>query len=201
MVRRRIAFLAIVAVAIGACGGPNVSTVPSGPATSATASLPASSELPSAAVSPTPSAAPGDSAFTCSLPVTLAGNAAGATQAHLSTILIGRHSTYDRIVFVYSGTIYPSLRVEKVSPPFTRDPSGLPMTVTGSSFVRIRLEGVRVGYSGRTNFVVSHPELIQLLRQGDFEAIQTWIAGLSKPGCVHVFRLSSPPRLVVDIAH
>lgn len=199
MVRRWIAFLTILAVTIGACGGPGVSTVPSGPATSVTASLPASPELPTAAASPTPAA--GGAAFTCSLPVSLAGTAAGANQAHPSAVLIGRHTTYDRIVFQYSGTVYPSLLVETVSPPFTRDPSGLPMTVTGTAFVRIRLEGVHVGYSGRTNFVVSHPELIQLSRQGDFEAIQTWIAGLAKPGCVHVFRLSSPQRLVVDIAH
>jgi hypothetical protein len=133
--------------------------------------------------------------------VNLAGTAAGATQAHLSAVLIGTHSTYDRIVFQYSGTLFPSLLVETASLPFTRDPSGLPMTVTGTSFVRIRLQGVRVGYSGRTNFVVSHPELMQLSRQGDFEAIQTWIAGLVKPGCVKVFGLSSPQRLVVDIAH
>jgi hypothetical protein len=133
--------------------------------------------------------------------VSLAGTAAGANQAHPSVILIGRHTDYDRIVFEYTGTVTPSLRIETVRPPFTRDPSNLPMTVAGSSFVRIRLEGVRVGYSGRTNFLLSFPELTQLSRQGDFEGIQTWIAGLAKPGCVHVFTLRSPARLVVDFQH
>jgi hypothetical protein len=135
------------------------------------------------------------------MPVTLPGTAAGANQAVPTAVRIGRHTDYDRIVFEYSGTLVPSLEITSVKPPFTHDPSDLPMTVAGSSFLRIRLEGVKSGVAGRTSFLVQFPTLTQVARQGDFEAIQSWIAGLTKPGCVHVSVLAAPARIVIDIQH
>jgi hypothetical protein len=198
MIRRLVACLTIVAIALAACGGPAATAGPS--RTAAVSSSPAQSEAPA---TPAPTAVPSvaTSSYTCSFPVTLPGTAAGPSQAVPTAVRIGKHTDYDRIVFEYSGTVLPALEISAVNPPFTHDPSGLSMTVAGSSFVRIRLEGVKSGVAGRTSFLVQFPALSQLARQGDFEAIQSWIAGLTKPGCVHVSVLTAPARIVIDFQH
>jgi hypothetical protein len=198
MIGRRAACLVIVVLAVGACGGPAASPSPS--ATAVVTSTPSPTVAP-ATIEPTvvPSVATGS--YTCSFPVTLPGTAAGPSQAVPTAVRIGKHGDYDRIVFEYSGTVLPALEISAVSPPFTHDPSGLSMTVAGSSFVRIRLEGVKSGVAMRTSFVVNFPTLTQVRNQGDFEAVQSWIAGLTKPGCVHVSVLAAPARIVIDLQH
>ncbi len=116
-------------------------------------------------------------------------------------VRVGQHPDYDRIVFEYGGATLPGLRIEQVSPPFTLDPSGLPLTVNGASFVRLRLEPVAQAYTGPTSFAVGYPFLKDLERQSDFEGIQAWIAGFGAPVCVRVFTLGSPTRLVIDVQH
>ena len=199
MIGRRAACLVIVVLAVGACGGPAAAS-PSPSATAAATSAPSPSV---AASTPEPTAVSSAAAgsYTCSFPVTLAGTAAGPSQAVPTAVRIGKHGDYDRIVFEYSGTVLPALEISAVTPPFTHDPSGLPLTVAGTSFLRIRLEGVKSGVSLRTNYLVSFPALTQVKEQGDFEAIQSWITGLTRPGCVHVSVLSAPARIVIDLQH
>lgn len=199
MVGRLVTCLVLSALAVGACGGPAASVVPS-PTAPAT-SVPSQSVAPAPTATPTAVPSAASSLYTCSLPVILPGTAAGAVQAVPTAVRIGKHTDYDRIVFEYSRTVVPSLEISSVKPPFTRDPSNLSMTVAGSSFLRIRLEGVKSGVAGRTNFLVQFPTLTQVSRQGDFEAIQSWIAGLTKAGCVHVSVLAGPARIVIDIQH
>ena len=197
MRRRFGAFVALGLLVVAACGGPSPTASP--PVPTPSASLTPTPPGPS----PSPSAAPASPAtgFECSFPVTVAGTAAGSVQAVPTAVRIGGHTGYDRIVFEYSGRVRPKLEITAVSPPFLRDPSGLRMTVAGSSFLRIRLDGVRSGGAGRLSFLVKLPELRQLSRQGDFEAVQSWIAGLVKPGCVRIQELSSPTRVVIDLQH
>ena len=93
----------------------------------------------------------------------------------------------------------PAVRIERVQPPFTHDPSGLPLRVKGDSFVRIRLDGVAQTYAGAVDFVLAGPEVIEMAREGDYEGVQSWIVGLHGPACVRVSELRSPARLVIDI--
>jgi hypothetical protein len=199
MVGRLMTCLVLAALAVTACGGPAATVAPSAspPATSA----PSQSAAPVATVTPTAVPSAASSGYTCALPITQPGTAAGAVQAVPTAVRIGKHAGYDRIVFEYSGTVLPALEISSVKPPFLRDPSNLSMTVAGSSFLRIRLEGVKSGVAGRTSFLVQLPALTQLARQGDFEAVQSWIAGLTKAGCVHVSVLAAPARIVIDIQH
>ncbi len=212
MSHRWIAGLAAIVLLLGACAGPSTSASPANASPSLSplpsqAPSPVASQLPSVVPSAPPSVGPTSAPeptdalgpFTCALPVTLAGTASGEVQAQPTAVRVGTHPGYDRIVFEFGTSTSPALRIEAAKPPFTHDPSNLPMTVAGSSFVRIRLDGVQVGYTGKTDFAAAYPELVQLSEQGDFEAIQSWIAGLAKPGCVRVFTLSSPQRIVVDI--
>lgn len=202
------AAIVIIAVAAGAiwvsrpgAGGVGQSPTPTGsppgsPSPTATGSPSAS---PTASASPEPTDALGP--FTCDLPVNRPGTAAGATQADPSAVRVGTHDGYDRIVFEYRGAVLPTLTIETAAPPFRHDPSDLPMTVSGSAFLRIKLDGVAMGYSGTTDFAPGYPALVELARQGDFEGVQSWIAGLTKTSCVRVLQLTGPARLVIDIQH
>ena len=162
--------------------------------------------------SPTPSAQASDAqgSFSCSLPLNRAGNASGAYQATLGNIRISKAADYDRIVFEYGGTITPTVTVESVSPPFTQDPSGQPLTLAGSAFLRLKFEGTApmsgVGFDGPALGSPIDPGagyaiLSELAQQGDYEGVQTWLVGLSQPTCVRVTLLTSPTRLVVDLQH
>ena len=201
---------------LGACASP-VSTAPtsgapgssgstSGPTpasanpTGAGPSSPVASASASAAATPVASAGSSLTGFACGLPVTVAGTASGPNQARPTTVRLGTHAGYDRIVFEYLGTTMPAVLIERVQAPFTHDPSGLPLRVKGDSFVRIRLEGVQPTYTGAVDFVLAGPEIIEMVRQGDYEAVQSWIVGLHGAGCVRTFELMSPARLVIDIA-
>ncbi len=92
-----------------------------------------------------------------------------------------------KLAFV-SGT--PAFRVEPVaSPHFTRDPSGRPVDLAGTSGVKVVLTGFRgdvTNYSGQTSLMSSGPVLLQASELGDFEGVVTIGAGTSKPACANV---------------
>jgi len=128
--------------------------------------------------------------------------------AHLTDVRVGRHSGFDRVVFEFGGPGVPALALERVSPPFEKDPSGLPLRVPGTSFVRVQLvdasgEGYATvdgtpTYTGPATFKPRYPRLTSLVRAGDYEGYVTWIAGLTGRTCVRVLALSGPARLVID---
>jgi hypothetical protein len=152
-------------------------------------------------------------AFICSYPYAVDGN---AERAQITDVRVGAHEGYDRIVFEFEKGI-PAMDVTVGTPPFTKDPSGLPLPVDGERFLVFTLRGGtgitpdgRLTYDGPTDFtpgfVPDHPPLVQLVQAGDFEAQSVWVAGLTtpvgltEPGCMRVFALSDPDRLVIDLA-
>jgi len=159
----------------------------------------------SGAASPSSSAA-GESLapFVCTLPI----HAAATTpRAQITDLTLGAHDSYDRIVFDFAAGI-PEYTVEKAVPPLTQDPSGLPMQVQGSSFLRIVLHGGTVqlpaggqSYGGATSFTPHFAKLSDLQSAGDFEAVASWYAGMSGDACVRVFTVSAPNRLVIALQH
>ncbi len=71
---------------------------------------------------------------------------------------------------------------------FSRDPSGLPVTLAGSAGARIALSGFR---GDRPNFTgqlmgSGGPVLLQVQGIGDFEGVVSWAVGLSRPACASV---------------
>ena len=111
---------------------------------------------------------------------------------------VGLHPGYDRLVFEYAGGLRPQFTINPVVPPFTRDPSGLPLTVQGTQFARIRLDGIVVGYKGATSLKPGGPFIVDVERQGEYEGQQSWIVGLTAGACPRVFGLAGPSRWVVD---
>lgn len=160
---------------------------------------------PSASASPLPTVEPsGEAGFACDLPVDGSGS---VTHTNITDVRAGTHDGYDRIVFQFRGGI-PQYSIETATPPFIADPSGQPLTVQGSAFLRITLRGATrmtdagdSSYNGPRNFALTFPVLVNLVEGGDFEAVSTWYAGLSRAACLRVSTLTAPDRLVVDVQH
>jgi len=147
---------------------------------------------PSASAEPTDALGPYVCGTTISLP------AVGTGQAATTDVRTGLHPGYDRLVFEYAGGRRPQLTITVVAPPFSLDPSGLPLTVQGTQFVRIRLDGIVVGYTGATSFKPGGPFITDVKRQGEYEGQQSWIVGLAAGVCPRVLGLTGPSRWVVD---
>lgn len=230
---RAMASILVVVALVAGCGGPAIES-PSAPAsppapaspvpattTPATTASPSPSPSqapvpspspeptlpPTPTPSPTPSPTPTEAAgFSCAYPLRRAATTTSMTA--VTDVRVGTHPGYDRVVFQFEGSRLPALRLDRVSPPFEKDPSGLPLAVPGSWFVRILLERAsgegyartdgEPTYTGSSAFNSGYPRLTSLVRAGDFEAQVTWIAGLTGPACYHVFVLRSPTRLVID---
>lgn len=186
-----------MAFVLSACGEPV-------PTTSAGESA-GSSIAPSASVGsvePVPSDALTE--FSCELPVVENGTVA---LANITDVRIGTHVGYDRVVFEFADGL-PEMSLDRASPPFTHDASGMPIEVAGSSFLRLTLRGGTKqtpdgtsSYDGPTDFRPGLPGLVHLIEGGDFEAQSTWYLGLTSEACVRVVRLTDdgPARLVIDI--
>jgi hypothetical protein len=180
----------------GASGSPSsASLAPSGEPSASGAAEPTDDETPSG----------GLAAFVCDLPIT---GAASIGLAHVADVRVGAHPGYDRIVFEFIEDGTPEFRIETTEPPFTRDPSDLPMAVNGSAFLQIILNGgTKVGddgsptYTGPTEFGPGFDQLVDLIERGDFEAVNTWYVGLAGDGCLRAFVLSDPSRIVIDLEH
>lgn len=201
----------LMGVSLTACSGaPSGASASNSVTATATATAVAGSTAPaaspSATASPSSSANPQESLgpFACTLPIR--GNATIA-RAQIIDLVVGTHASYDRIVFTFAAGL-PQYTIEKASPPFAQDPSGLPISVQGSSFLRIVLHGGTVqlpgggkSYSGATSYTPRFAKLVDLEAAGDFEAVASWYVGLNGDACVRVFALNAPSRLVIDLQH
>jgi hypothetical protein len=191
--RSAAAFL--IGIGLSACSSGLSGASPLGAAT-ATASDPGSA---------TPSGSPEESLgpFTCAFPI---HGVATVANTQITDLAVGAHDTYDRIVFDFAAGI-PEYTIEKASAAFVQDPSGLPIDVQGSSFLRLVLHGASAAgyggtpFSGPTSFTPRFAKLVDLKAAGDFEAVATWYVGMSGDACVRAFTLAAPSRLVIDLKH
>jgi hypothetical protein len=181
------------------------------PTPTATAS-PTASPSATVATSPGPTAPEptvGLAPFDCALPVQMP---ATVNRAQITDVRVGSHGPgatgYDRIVFEFQGAGIPEVTLKAGAPPFTHDPSGLPLPVQGSSFLVLLLHGAtgitpegQMTYTGLTDFKPGFPALTEFTQAGDFEAVSEWVAGLKAPSCHRVFILKNPTRLVIDLQH
>jgi hypothetical protein len=114
---------------------------------------------------------------------------------------------YDRIVFQFAPPAGAAAHVpaytvtRQASTKFIKDPSGMEVTLQGSSGLRIVFHGASGAdsYSGSRDLTPNLPVLKELEQIGDFEAVLSWGAGMSRPSCLRTLELANPTRLVVDI--
>jgi germination protein M len=160
--------------------------------------------LGSPAPEPTADLVPFDCAA-ASLPATV-------DRAQITDVRVGSHgsspSGYDRIVFEFQGAGIPEVMLRAGTPPFSRDPSDLPLPVQGSAFLVLVLRGATaftpegtITYGGPTSFALGFAALTEFKEAGDFEAVSSWVAGLNGPSCHRLLVLENPTRLVIDLQH
>ncbi len=126
--------------------------------------------------------------------------------AVLQAIRTGRHGTYERAVFDLSEP-FGDVRVGYV-PAVREDPSDRVVALQGRSFLQIvihdavaRYAGTPITpYRGPDTVLPGFPTLKQVSISGDFEAVLSFGIGLDRTAGFRVMRLSSPDRLVVDVA-
>jgi hypothetical protein len=114
---------------------------------------------------------------------------------------------YDRIVFEFApqagaaGHIPAYTVSRQASAKFVKDPSGLPVTMRGSSGLRIVFQGASgsTSYSGIRDLTPNLPVVQEVEQLGDFEAVLNWGAGLSQAFCIRTLELSNPTRVVIDV--
>jgi hypothetical protein len=208
---RRLATAASAALLLAGCFASPASPSPSStvapepaPSDSAAATVVPSAESPGTdpTVEPVPSDELGP--FTCDLPIV---EGATTARANIVDVRVGSHADYDRVVFEFDDGL-PDMTLDRATPPFTQDASGLPMEVEGDSYVRLTMRGGTKqmedgtsSYEGSTDFDPGFPTLVDLVEGGDFEAQSTWYLGLTSEACVRVLTLTDDgaPRLVIDV--
>jgi len=135
---------------------------------------------------------------------------------NLTDVRVGAHEGFDRIVFEFAepkpnpagnGGV-PHYEIRQAKPPFTQDPSDMPLDVFGDAFVQLVVQGA-TGYDFDGNPTYTGPRVLtpgfgtlaEAAQAGDFEATLTWVIGLSRPTCWQVQELHDPDRLVIDFHH
>jgi hypothetical protein len=122
----------------------------------------------------------------------------------LSQITAAHHPGYDRLVFTFKGAV-PSTHTVRYVPQVIADGSGKPVTVVGNARLLVRFtpaaghnDSGRVTY-GATSRTFALPGIIQVVSAGDFESVLSFGVGVTRAAPVHVFTLTSPSRVVIDV--
>jgi hypothetical protein len=125
----------------------------------------------------------------------------------LTAVRVAHQAGFDRIVFEFApqagATAHlPAYTVTRqASAKFVKDPSGMPVTMRGSSGLRIVFQGASgaTSYTGSRDQIYSLPVVQEVEQLGDFEAVLSWGAGLTQSACIRTLELSNPTRLVIDV--
>lgn len=136
-----------------------------------------------------------------------AAPAVATSSAPVVPTLVGiraaHHPGFDRVVFDFTGGLPRSRQVGYVSQ-LIADPSGQRVRIAGRAILQVRLEQTnahtsagRVTAPGRVAFAL--PNVMTVVRSGDFEAVTTYGIGLAKRESFRTFTLSNPSRFVIDI--
>ena len=192
---RRIPILPSVAIVatvlLAACAAPTPTTpVPT---------LPAPTSVPTPAVSPPP--------FACDEVV---GRPGTAPIARISGLAVANEVGIGRITFDFlpsgAAAAVPQFEVRPASPPFAKDPSGLPLDVAGTAFLVIVLRGgtaldedFKPTFEGPFDVAPGGSPIVDVKRAGDFEAVSSWVVGLAGPSCIRVLPFDGSSRLVIEV--
>jgi hypothetical protein len=123
----------------------------------------------------------------------------------LRKIRAGRHASFDRVVFEFTGSAVPGYHIEYVDRPVRQCGSGDTVRVAGDGWLSVRLTPAQahtdagrptISYRERR---LRFPLLKELQSTCDFEGEVEWVLGVSSPNRYRVMELSNPARLVVDI--
>jgi hypothetical protein len=126
------------------------------------------------------------------------------TIPRLIGVTAGHHPGYDRVVFRFSGPV-PARRNIRYVTRLIADPSGRRIAIAGRAILEVSLSlaeahtGTGAG-SAPDRIAFALPNVMSAVRSGDFESVVSYGIGLAARESFHVFTLTNPSRVVVDIA-
>jgi hypothetical protein len=190
---RAAAALALAVILVAACAAPSPTSSPPEP------SVPAPTEVPTPAVTAPP--------FACDQTLDRPGTVPIAQMGGLTVV---NDDGLGRITFTFlpSGNVaaIPQVKIRPAAPPFTMDPSGLPLDVAGIAFLEIVLlggtaldESYEPTFEGPFDVAPGGSPIVELKRAGDFEAVSSWVVGLDAPSCFRILPFDGSSRLVIEI--
>jgi hypothetical protein len=187
---------AISLILLAGCAAP----APTTPAPTPTPTLPAPTSVPTPSVSLPP--------FACGEAV---GRPGTVPVARISGLAIANEAGLGRITFTFRPTgnvaAIPQVAIRPGTPPFTLDPSGLPLDVAGTAFLVITLQGgtaldeqYNPTFEGPFDVAPGGSPIVEVRRAGDFEAVASWVVGLDGPPCIRILPFDGTGRLVIELS-
>ena len=137
------------------------------------------------------------------VPLTGGSAAAATTTPRLVAVRAAHQPGFDRVVFEFRNGL-PSSRTASYVTTLVGDASGLPVRIAGRAILQIRFGGADAHNSLGQSTAPSRatynlPNVMTVVRSGDFEAVTTYGIGLMSRQPYKVWTLRSPSRVVVDI--
>ncbi|MDX6205798.1 MAG: hypothetical protein QOF39_1855 [Frankiales bacterium] len=140
---------------------------------------------------------------TLALPLIATAPAAAVTIPTVVAVRAAHHPGYDRLVLQLSGglptTVHAAWKTQILHPQ-----TGLPVPIAGHAFAEVSATPAQ-GHSSSGHVTLARritfalPNLTELVVTEDFEAHVTIALGLQRHTSLHVTRLTSPSRLVIDV--
>jgi hypothetical protein len=124
----------------------------------------------------------------------------------LAAVRAARHEGYDRVVFEFTGGV-PGYHVEYVDRPVRDCGAGDPKPIAGDAWLEVRFfPAFAHTEQGQptvpfNEFQSNLPNVLEVERTCDFEAVVTWVLGTRSPKRYRVLELSDPSRVVIDVRH
>lgn len=120
----------------------------------------------------------------------------------LVAIRSAQHVGFDRVVFEFDGPV-PANRDVSFVPEITADPSGNPVPMFGAALLGVTFSFATAhdaaAFLTPERVTCGLPNVIQVVRSGDFEAVLSFGIGLARQRPFTVFTLNNPSRVVIDI--
>ena len=115
----------------------------------------------------------------------------------LTSIRAAHHKGFDRLVFQFTGGLPAKPTVNYVSE-VRADGSGNLVPVAGGARLLVIFQVARLGQNlNERTFAL--PGLLQVVQAGNFEGVVSYGVGVARKEPVHVSRLASPARVLIDI--
>ena len=135
---------------------------------------------------------------------TKSASAGGTAEAELFGVAAGCHATFDRLA-IRARFATPGYDVRYV-PTVLHSGSGLPVALPGTGRLHVVIHPARGHTAGGTPLLPNTltplcPNLRRIRRAGDFEGVVSFGLGLKQKTGFRVFRLTTPTRIVIDVAH
>lgn len=127
--------------------------------------------------------------------------------AVLKEVRAARHGNYDRVVFEFEGAELPGYHIEYIDKPVRACGSGNVVPLKGDGWLEIRFYPAQAHDENGQPTIKNREQNpnFQIIKEMkitcDFEAVATWVLGVSSPNEYRVLELKNPTRLAVDIKH